>query len=98
MNRYPKLVKFREGVDLMECSGHLWQGGRIMIKSLSTDQWVRFEMWANWRPPSGVEDIELLEGGAQVLVLGEVSQYTIRRFATMFGMINKLEHHHRYKH
>ena len=97
-NKHAKLVKFCEGVNLMELSGKLWQGGRIMIQSLSTDQRVSFGMWADWRPPSGVEELELLEGEAQVLTPGEVSEYTVRRFATMFGAITKLEHHHRYNH
>ena len=48
-------------------------------------------MWADWRPPSGVEDLEFLEGNAQMLTPGEVSEYTVRRFATMFGAIPKLE-------
>ena len=85
------LCKYSKLVDLMELSGKLWQGGRIMIKTLSTDQRVRFGMWAYWRPPKGVEELELLEPG-------EVSQYTVRRLATMFGAITKLEHHHRYNH
>ena len=62
LNKYSKLVKFRQGVGPMEVSGKLWQGGRIMIKSLSTDQRVRFGMWADCRPPKGVEELELLEG------------------------------------
>ena len=55
-------------------------------------------MWADWTPPRGVEELELLEGEAQVLTTGEVSEYTLRRFATMFGAITKLEHYHRYNH
>ena len=51
LNKYSKLVK---GVDLMELSGKLWQSGRIMINSLSTDQRLRFGMWTHWRRPRRV--------------------------------------------
>ena len=47
LNQYSKLMRFHDGVDPMELGGKLWPGRRIMIKSLYTDQQVRFGIWSN---------------------------------------------------
>ena len=57
--QYSKPTKFQDGLDLMELSCKLWQGGRIMIKSLNTNQRVRFGLWSDWRPPNGIPELEL---------------------------------------
>ena len=64
------------------------------MKSLSTDQGVRFSMWFECRPPPppGILELELQGGEAQVLVPRGVSDSAARHVATMFGTVETLEH------
>ena len=86
MNPYQKLLKLQPDIDLADVATKLWEGARLIIKRLHTDKCVRFGAYLGWQATT--VDPELTNHQALVSAPVGVSQYSIRKYAAMFGTVN----------
>ena len=85
--RYQRLVTLAKGVDIADLSRRLWEGGRLVLKTMSTDRRIRFGTWAR-RNPMGVGFASLLKPGVSIMAapLG-VSISQARKYFVLLGSL-----------
>lgn len=84
--RWQRLTTVKDVSYLPEIARRLWEGGRLVIKRLDTDQRVRFGTWARQEnKPARAAPRERLPNEATVAAPYATPEETVRRYMALFG-------------
>ena len=87
--KYRRLVTVADDNQIGELARKLWQGGRFLLKRITTDTRVRFARRQDTSPHHGARDdppAVLLEGQMRPMAPARLSKNVPKKYATLFGV------------
>ena len=92
--RYQRLVALADESQIGGLARRLWQGGRFVLKRITTGRRVRFASWGESSSSKSKNDSPpavLLEGQTRIIALAGLSANLLRKYATLFGFFSAFQ-------